>query len=510
MSHLYNSEAYFTTAFIEDSGFREYDARWRIEPTDGGDGDIGINYRGLLKIGFCLGEFLSSSPNGSHRQIVVGHDFRRYSENAKNALVLGLLASGLDVLDIGLAPTPVLYFAQRDLSVEACAMVTASHNPNGWTGIKMGHGYSKTFGPDRMQAFRELVHGHGDGVEAVATPGRYRQVAGGLERYLARLKAEWSERLENLPRLRVAVETGNGTAGFVVPPLLEALGFDVVAGNVELDWNFPHFNPNPESVPFLRSVQNLVRGERAEVGICIDGDGDRIGVIDDRGDIVFSDRIGLLIAKRLEEKFGPSKFVVDVKSTTLFSTELRSQVVWEKTGHSYVKAAVARENATAGFERSGHFMFNPPLGEGYDDASVAALVLLSILCEAKREGRTLSGLLAELPRSHQSPNRQPTVSDARKYHVVDEIIRRIDLQLAAGGTFSGQPVSEKITINGIRLHFADQSWLLIRASSNTPNLVILAESFDPDGARLREIDEAVRALLREIPEVGPFEPLYEI
>lgn len=507
---FYNSADYFRQARIDESGFREYDARWIIEPIAGVAADVQINFQGLLHLGHFLGGFLRLPENGSHETIVVGYDFRKYSENAKNAFTLGLLASGLDVLDLGLCLTPAVYFAQYHESIPACAMVTASHNPNGWTGVKMGNGYSSTFGPDRMQAFKKYVYSQGEVSGSASAPGRYSRRPDAMAAYQADLESAWRPRLEGLPRLKVAVETGNGTAGLVVPGLLENLGFEVVSGNVEPDWDFPNFNPNPESIPFLRSVQRLVKEAGADVGICVDGDGDRLGVVDDSGKLVFSDRVGLLISKVLEHKYGPGRFVVDVKSTSLFSTQLKSEVIWEKTGHSYIKAAVAREKATAGFERSGHFMFNPPFGRGYDDASLGGLMLLWILCEAKAQGKHLSDLLAELPVSHQSPNRQPTVPDALKYEIVDRIVRKIHERIAAQGSFSGVPVAEEVTINGIRLHFTDGSWMLIRASSNTPNLVILAESFDSAGERLKQIDEAIRSLLAEIPEVGSFEPLYEI
>jgi phosphomannomutase/phosphoglucomutase len=511
MSITYNSASYFTLPLVEESGFREYDARWIIEPIAERSSEVQINYRGLVQLGNWIGRFLQLPENGQHSSIIVGHDFRRYAENAKNALVLGLLASGIDVTDIGLSVTPMAYFAQYDFSVPACAIVTASHNPNGWTGVKMGHTYSETFGPDRMKALQELAKQSPAIVSNLPShlSGRYSQRGDVLERYTAHLKDQWQERLSGLPRLRIAVETGNGTAGLVFPRLLTDLGFDVVAGHVELDWDFPHFNPNPESIPFLRSVQSLVTQSGAEIGICIDGDGDRIGVIDDKGKIVFSDRVGLVIAKKLEEAMGPSKFVVDVKSTSLFTSQLQSETIWEKTGHSYIKSRVKSEGALAGFERSGHFFFNPPFGLGYDDAFAAGLMLLWIVCSEKSRQRHLSDLLAELPASHQSPNRQPRVPDDKKYKVVDEISKEIQARLARNGKFAGKKVKDVILINGIRLEFEDGSWFLIRGSSNTPNLVIVAETFDQDGSDLKSLDSALREILAQFPEVTTFDPLYE-
>jgi len=502
---FYNSLAYFTTTRIDSSGFREYDARWIIEPLETG-GDVQINYRGFQLLGNFLGRFLALPENGAHSSIVVGHDFRKYSENAKNALVLGLLQSGQHVHDAGLCLSPMVYFAQYEYSIPACAVVTASHNPNGWTGVKMGHQHSLTFGPDRMEAFREYVASQD--VPASSAVGKYTRHEDVLERYRDHLLSFWRPKLGTLPRLRVAIETGNGTAGMIIPDLLSEVGFDVATGHVDLNWNFPNFNPNPENVEFLKSVKHIVESNQADVGLCFDGDGDRLGAVDNKGRLVFSDRIGVLIAKRIEQEMGPSRFVIDVKSTSLYLQELQSDVVWEKSGHSYIKAALHREKATAGFERSGHFFFSQPFGRGYDDACVSALLLLWILCEAKANGKTFSDLLDEIPASHQSPNRQPKVPEDRKYEIVAEARQRIEASVADTGRFAGVEVADILTINGVRVHFVDGSWLLIRASSNTPNLVILAESFDEDGSRLKELDEAARHALAGLEDVGHFDPLY--
>src|SRR4029077_16607578 len=179
--------------------------------------DVQINYRGMLQLGYWLGEFLQLEENGRCEDVIVGHDFRKYSENAKNALSLGLIAAGLNVFDVGLCVTPVVYFTQHDRSIRACAMVTASHNPNGWTGVKMGNAYSSTFGPDRMNAFKEFARVKGNLLSPTASPGKYSIATDAVERYCADLHRTWQSRLNTLPRLKVAVETGNGTAGIVIP-----------------------------------------------------------------------------------------------------------------------------------------------------------------------------------------------------------------------------------------------------------------------------------------------------
>ncbi|QKW43913.1 phosphomannomutase/phosphoglucomutase [Streptomyces microflavus] len=506
MSENYNSASYFEEILLSETGFREYDARWVIEPTDG-ISSVGLNYVGVRLLGLHLGRFLSDELDAGKR-IVVGHDFRSYSENVKNALVVGLLQSGMNVTDIGLTTTPGAYYAQFSLDVACVAMVTASHNENGWTGIKMGHRKASTFGPVEMLKFKEYtLGGQADG--STSRSGSYTFKTGARRQYIDDLVDEWAVRLQGLPRLKVAVEAGNGTAGLYAPELLGRLGFDVVPGNNTPDWTFPHFNPNPESLPFLRSVETLVTNNGADLGLCFDGDGDRLGVIDDQGKLVFADRVGIVVAKFLEETVGATgPFVVDVKSTSLYESELTSDIVWAKTGHSYVKAKVKESGAVAGFERSGHFFFSEPIGRGYDDGCVAALALLWTLCSAKAAGGNwrLSDKLAELPKSFSSPNRQPYVSDETKYVVVEKLAAYFEQREYV----AGKRVISVDRLNGVRLELEDRSWLLIRASSNSPNLVIIAETFDEDGTLLKHIDVEIRAAIEATNvEVGPFASLME-
>ena len=452
------SAAALDEPYILRTGFREYDARWFL----GRD----LNYRGVQHIGHALGTYL-------HRrfgldEVVVGHDYRSYSQHTAFALTAGLLRSGASVADVGLGVSPMTYFAQHHLGIGGAAMVTASHNPNGWTGVKMGYAPSRTFGPEHMSEFRELALGDGplrDGA------GTYRRVEGVREAYLKDL-----ERGGALTRpLRVVVATGNGTAGWFTPDALRRIGCDVVPLHDELDWDFPHGNPNPESEAFMSQLAAAVVEHGAALGIGLDGDGDRIGVADAHGARVFSDKLGLVLARWLTGQVARARIVVDVKCTALFNDPdvLAADVVWEKTGHSYIKAAVQRERATAGFERSGHFFFAQPFGRGYDDATLSAIHVVRMLDQL---GRPLHELLDELPTTHQSPTLQPGVADDVKYAVVAELVRSYEADQAAGRTLDGQPIARVVTINGARVELADLGWLLVRASSNTPQLVVIAES----------------------------------
>ncbi len=495
-----NSADFFDKPLIKPTGFREYDVRWRLEGTDQPE----LNYSGLVVLGKAFGTWLFNHLKGFSKdpQVVVGHDFRSYSQNVKNAFCLGLLSAGARVVDVGLLLSPTLYFAQHHLNIPAGAMITASHNENGWTGIKLAQGLSQTFEPKEVKEFRAIVE---SGTFRQGA-GQYRSVKGIRERYIDDLVSHIG--IEH--PLKVVVNTGNGTAGLFAPEAFRRAGFEVVEVHTELDWNFPHYNPNPEHIKFLKSIGDAVRKAGADLGVGVDGDGDRLGIVDDRGEEVFSDKVGLLLAQHLIPQVQADeeepKFVIDVKSTYLFEKMVRplgAEVIWEKTGHSYIKAAVRREKATAGFERSGHMFFSPPWGRGYDDATLSGLIFASML---SKQDQSLSEILAKLPTSYQSPNMQPQVDDTIKYDVVARLQDQYEEEYKKRHRLAGVAMDRLITINGIRVQFADDSWFLVRASSNTPTLVILGESLSTR-KRLYEMMDEVFARLKSFPEVGQFDQL---
>jgi phosphomannomutase/phosphoglucomutase len=381
------------------------------------------------------------------------------------------------------------YFAQFDLEAPCVAMVTASHNENGWTGVKMGAGPPLTFGPDEIGRLKEIVLG-GEG--RAATGGSVTFVDGVAERYIADAAARCS-----LSRpIRVVCACGNGTAGAFAPDALRRMGADVVAVDCELDWTFPNYNPNPEDHAMLGAMTRAVREHGAELALGFDGDGDRCGVVDDEGEEIFADKIGLILARDLAPRFPGAKFVVDVKSTGLFTTDPvlkangASTVYW-KTGHSYIKRKTAEIGALAGFEKSGHLFFNAPLGRGYDDGLVAAAAILSML--DRHPDQKLSDLKKSLPVAYTSLTMSPHCSDETKYAVVDRIVEDYKAAGAAGGSILGRKIVDVNTVNGARVSLEDGSWVLVRASSNKPELVVVVES-------VRSADD-MRALFRD--EVKP-------
>jgi phosphomannomutase/phosphoglucomutase len=474
---------------VKPTGFREYDARW-LFPDD-------INLMGLNAIG--LGLATLAAERGVPKRFVVGHDFRWYSAAVKQGLIAGLLAGGAEVHDIGLTLSPMAYFAQFELGVEGVAMVTASHNDNGWTGIKMGLNRPLTFGPDEMTALRDIVL---NGRYAAPGGGRYIYVHDLAERYLAAL----ADRPRLKRRLKVVAACGNGTAGAFAPTALEAIGCEVIRLDCELDHTFPRYNPNPEDMQMLHAISEAVLANKADAGLGFDGDGDRCGVVDNEGDEIFADKVGVMLARDLSSRHANAVFVADVKSTGLFLTDPVLQAngakaLYWKTGHSYMKRYTYEQKALAGFEKSGHFFFQPPLGRGYDDGLVTALAVCDLLDH--NPARSLADLKNALPKTWGSPTMSPHCADEAKYGVVDRITAQYKEAAATGTTVAGQNIRDLVTVNGVRVTLDDGTWGLVRASSNKPELVVVVES-PMSEANMRAIFADIDARLGKCPEVGEY------
>ncbi|BBE72140.1 phosphomannomutase/phosphoglucomutase [Oharaeibacter diazotrophicus] len=491
-----NTAAFETTPLVKPTGFREYDARWWFGHP-GSPKTPELNLMGVQALGLGLGTLLHEL--GKPLEVVTGHDFRGYSMGIKIALAQGLMAAGCKVHDIGLALSPMAYFAQFALDVPAVAMVTASHNDNGWTGVKMGCDRPVTFGPEEMGRLKEIVL---SGAFRSAPGGAYRYVDGFADVYADDLVAD--RRINR--KLRVIAACGNGTAGAFAPAVLERLGVEVIPLDAELDWTFPRYNPNPEDMEMLHAMAHAVKEHGADLALGFDGDGDRCGVVDEKGNEIFADKIGVMLARDLATVHPKPTFVVDVKSTGLYHSDpvLRDLGVttdYWKTGHSYIKRRVRDLQALAGFEKSGHFFFNAPVGRGYDDGLVTAIAVLQML--DRNPGKSMSELYDALPKTWGSPTMSPHCADEVKYDVVDRVVARFRAMAAAGETIAGHAITDIVTVNGVRVTTADGTWGLVRASSNKPELVVVVES-PASEARLHEMFHAVDGVLRENPEVGAY------
>ena len=475
-------------AHINPLGFREYDARW-LYPKD-------INKEGIKNVGKGFGSQVISKTNKSPR-VIVGHDYRSYSEEVKKQFIKGLIETGCNVEDVGLALSPTAYFAQFKLNTDAVGMVTASHNENGWTGIKMGIEKGLTHSPDEMNELKKIV------LEKKFTKGKgtYKEIKGFKEIYIKNLTENKIKK-----KLKIVVACGNGTAGAFAPKVFKEIGCEVIELDCNLDYTFPKYNPNPEDLKMLHAISKTVKDNKADVGFGFDGDGDRVGVIDNNGKEIFSDKIGLLIARNLSSKYKNQKFVVDIKSTGLFEkdsilSENNCKTIYWKTGHSHIKRKVNEIKALAGFEKSGHFFFNKPLGLGYDDGINSAIQVCHLIND---QNKKISELINELPKTYQTPTMAPYCGDEEKYDVVELLIKKIEELKSKNTLIDDQKITSLLTINGIRFSLEDGSWGLIRASSNKPSLVVVTES-PTSNVRKKKIFEFIDNLLKNTGKVGEYD-----
>ncbi|MEM8987732.1 MAG: phosphomannomutase/phosphoglucomutase, partial [Pseudomonadota bacterium] len=276
--------------------------------------------------------------------------------------------------------------------------------------------------------------------------------------------------------------------------------------DAELDHTFPKYNPNPEDMEMLHAMRDAVAAHGADLALGFDGDGDRCGVVDDEGEEIFADKVGVMLARDLSSVHDKAKFVVDVKSTGLFMTDpvlLKNGAETEywKTGHSYIKRRSHELGALAGFEKSGHYFFNAPLGRGYDDGLVSAVAILQML--DRNPGKSMSDLRKALPKTWGSPTMSPHCADETKYGVVDKVVDTVKAKAAAGEHLIGQSIRDVVTVNGVRVTVEDGTWGLIRASSNKPELVVVVESPTSE-ENMKAMFGELDAILRQHPEVGEY------
>ena len=475
---------------INPNGFREYDARWIFEKE--------IDLEGITNLGKGLGSQIIDHTKKNNPRVIVGHDYRSYSEKIKKALTEGLVSTGCNVEDLGLSLSPMVYFAQFNLNSDAIAMVTASHNENGWTGVKMGIKKGLTHAPEEMSELKDMTLNN----KFKSGKGSTKKIDNFKNIYIQELIK--NNKIKK--KIKAVVACGNGTAGVFAPNILDSIGCEVVKLDCELDWTFPKYNPNPEDLRMLHAISKAVKDNNADIGFGFDGDGDRCGVIDEKGNEIFSDKIGLLIARNLAPKHKNSKFIVDVKSTGLYSKDKvlkdnQCKTIYWKTGHSHIKRKVNTEKALAGFEKSGHFFFNQPLGYGYDDGINSAIQVCHLLND---QNKKMSELIKELPTTYQTPTMAPFCKDEEKYKVVDDMIKEVEKLQKENIKIDNQKITEVLTVNGVRFSLEDGSWGLIRASSNKPSLVVVTESPSSDD-RKKKIFEFIDGLLQKTGKIGEYD-----
>lgn len=446
--------------------FREYDIR--------GHADRDLTDDLVRGIGRGLAELLRKAvgERAGRLRIAVGRDCRLSGPRLFQALTQGLVAGGAEVLDIGVGPTPLLYFAVHHLDADGGVMITGSHNPAQDNGFKIMSGKASFFG-SAIQELRALVQGP-------PLP----DVPGGSLRPEP-VDAAYVERLTSgvqiaKSSLKVVVDAGNGSAGPLGVRTLRALGLDPIELFCEMDGSFPNHHPDPTVPENLTALIERVKRESAHVGIAWDGDGDRLGVVDASGEIVWGDRLLALFARPVLEQRPGSCIIGDVKcSQTLFDDVARHggrPIMW-KTGHSLIKTKMKEEGAAIAGEMSGHFFFADRYF-GYDDAIYGALRLLEIL---SKSNSTVGQLLGDLPARYFTPELRLDCPDQLKFAVVESL----KSELSSEGQIN--------ELDGVRITYADGAWALVRASNTGPVLVLRFEA--PSEARLSAIRERVEGIV---------------
>ncbi len=431
--------------------FRAYDIR----------GIVGENLTGSIveRIGLGFGTLMARE---GRRSVAVGHDVRASSPALCAALDAGLRRAGMDVTDLGEVPTPLLYYAVAKLELDGGVMVTGSHNPIEYNGLKLCRGVWPIWG-EEIQKLRTLAE--------VAAPA-VRQGGSAKRDIFPEYRRELSGKFRIRRGLRVAIDCGNGTAGPVILPLLADFGCDVRALYAEPDGTFPNHLPDPEVPEYMEDLSRAVRAGGAEIAFGFDGDSDRVGLIDENGVKKSADHLLLVLARYLLEKEPGGKVIMDVKCSDFLLKDIASRggkpILW-KTGHSIIKEKLREERAMLAGELSGHICVARDY-YGFDDAFYAALLLLHILSE--RGGRT-SDLFADIPETFYTPEVKVGVEEGEKFGVMAELVERYRRR------FGGDRVQ---LIDGVRTTWAD-GWALIRASNTTANLTVRIEGRTKEALR---------------------------
>ena len=445
--------------------FREYDVRGRVNDEELNEDSVSL----IIK---AFGTWLKKFDQ-THKTVIIGYDNRSYSPGFSEVAKEAMKQCGFRVIDVGLSLSPVVYFAQYFCESPAAIMITASHNPDGWCGFKLAQDYSKTLGPQEMKEFYSIVESNnfeeapGGSIEQVNVRDAY------IDNVVKRINMDKS----CLPR--VVIEAGNGGAGVFAWEVFHRLGCPTFQLYCDPDASYPHYFPNPSDLHARERLSEMVthRYIHADVGIGFDGDGDRIGIIDEKGQNLWSDRLLMILAKQLLEKKPGAKIVFDVKCSQALEeviTENGGEPIMWKTGHSHIKAKLHETKADLAGERSGHIFVGGDEYYGFDDAIFTAAKLVEYLSHIKKP---ITEILDSFPHYVTSPEIKAHCPDQIKYDIVDQLVA--DFKKAYGTRVND--------INGARVLF-DNGWGLVRASSNLPELVLIFEGkTEEDMIHIRDI-----------------------
>ncbi len=434
---------------LKKTMFREYDLRGR-------EAEDELNDKSMYFIGKGFGTFLRKR---NITQAIVGHDARGTSESFHANVVKGLTECGINVIDIGTITTPMGYWAQYYLKVKGLVTVTASHNPIGWNGVKLGSDLSYTLLADELQEVYKII-AEEQFVSGQGTVKKEKIADAYIKDLLSKVKIT--------KKFRILVNTGNGTAGPIYVNALKQTGCDVVEHFTNVDPTYPNYTPNPDGTLMMEDTGKQTVVNKCDLGFAFDGDGDRLGLVDEKGNTIWPDRYIILLSRLVLSKHPGAKIVFDVKVSEALPEDIKAHggipIMW-KTGHSYIKSKLAEEKAAMAGEMSGHIFFVDDF-YGFDDGLFASLKLLEYL---STQSKPLSKIIANTPYYVSTPTIQVKTTDEDKYNVVKELTNEFKSE--------GYKV---VDINGARVYTHD-GWGLVRASSNTPTLVLRFESKTQEG-----------------------------
>jgi phosphomannomutase/phosphoglucomutase len=465
--------------------FRAYDIRGIADPEKGNAADL--TEESVYLIGRGTGTYLKQKYGT--QTMAVGRDNRLTGETLQKAYMKGVSETGIEVTDVGLAISPMLYWASCALDFDSAVNITASHNPKEYNGIKIVTKNAHSICGDELQEIRKIVEQEkfaSANFSHSPSPSSFRPaIKNLLPQYLADLKS----RVKIARPLKVVVDTGNGTAGIFAPEFLRSIGCEVIELFTELDGTFPHHEANPEELKNMKDLIAKVLEEKADLGIGFDGDGDRIGVVDEKGHLYSSDFMLLLLTKDLVTRVKNPKVVFDIKVSQAIinrMSQLGAEPIMSKTGHSFIEAKMKELKAPLAGEVSGHLFF----GEnyyGFDDALLASGKIIQIISQSDKP---LSEMFTDLPKTFMTPEFKAHCPDDKKFEIVKALQDHFT------------KIYDCITIDGIRINFDENSWGAIRASNTSPNLTLRFESNTEE--RLKEIQKIMATELQKYPEVQSF------
>lgn len=473
--------------------FREYDIRGVV--------DVDLTKDVARLIGWAFAKYLEEHAQPSDNMasdmdegltVTVGRDVRLHSEKLCNGLIEGITTAGVNVIDIGVCPTPLLYFSLYNTNVDGGIMITGSHNPPEFNGLKLCVGKEALYG-DSIQEIRKIVERENPAFDETTKIKMLEKVEyiEIIPFYLNYLREQFVFQYQIIePPIKVVVDSGNGTAGAIAPIILREMGCDVIELFSEPDGYFPNHHPDPTIPENLETLIKTVKDNKADLGVAYDGDADRIGVVDEKGEIVWGDRLMIIYARDILKEWPGTTFVSEVKASQVLYDEISraggNPIMW-KAGHSLIKAKMREVEAVLGAEVSGHIFFADRF-YGYDDAIYATCRLIEILKrerlieirKMKEQGlqgevkRGISFLLQDVPTTITTPEIRVPCPDEKKFQVV-EVVKEIFSQGKPPADRPPVPVRDVITVDGIRVVF-DGGWGLIRPSNTQPVLVLRFEA----------------------------------